>query len=221
MDLTPYSAIFKNYLLDVPSEEVFNRRFQIYMDEAEYPGQIIDQINRCDCPFFREAYSNCAYRYVLSHTATRADEDSHHLSEDARREITYQLEKIISVARGQQKAQNATFAAGGSLRQSDDHECRIVKNEQDIARLSRDLDQLKEVVSSIQQPHPVSALPPENDYTFLNEWLEKEKRLGRDYYREANFNRSLMCRRLGNIINWEPDPRTLARNQRRAEDARY
>ena len=56
-------------------------------------------------------------------------------------------------------------------------------------------------------------LPPENDYQALVQWLEAEKTVGRNYYHEADFNRSKMCRNLRKILGWEPDQNSLRKAQ--------
>ena len=58
-----------------------------------------------------------------------------------------------------------------------------------------------------------SSLPPENDYQALVRWLDAEKQLGNDYYAEAGFNRSRMCRELRKILGWEPDQNSLRKAQ--------
>ena len=45
-------------------------------------------------------------------------------------------------------------------------------------------------------------LPKEGDYIELVLWLENQKAQGIDYYAEAGFNRSKMCRNLQPIIKW-------------------
>ena len=56
-------------------------------------------------------------------------------------------------------------------------------------------------------------LPHENKYAELAEWLKAEKALGRDYYEEAGYNRSKMCRDLKNILGWMPDQNSLRKAQ--------
>ena len=58
-----------------------------------------------------------------------------------------------------------------------------------------------------------STLPQENNYQALVQWLEAEKTLGNDYYAEAGFNRSRMCRELRKILGWEPDQNSLRKAQ--------
>ncbi len=58
-------------------------------------------------------------------------------------------------------------------------------------------------------------IPKEGDYTALVKWLEIEKSNGNDYYAEADFNRSQMCRNLLKIIGWEPNQDSLRKAQGR------
>jgi len=55
--------------------------------------------------------------------------------------------------------------------------------------------------------------PQEGDYQSLAEWLENEKKKGIDYYAEAGYNRSKMCRELRKILGWEPDQNSLRKAQ--------
>ena len=56
-------------------------------------------------------------------------------------------------------------------------------------------------------------LPREGKYDELIRWLAEQKTHGRDYYAEADFNRSLMCRNLLKIIGWEPNQDSLRKAQ--------
>ena len=56
-------------------------------------------------------------------------------------------------------------------------------------------------------------LPQEGKYQELAEWLEAEKTLGKDYYADAENNRSKMCRDLKNILGWTPDQNSLRKAQ--------
>ena len=56
-------------------------------------------------------------------------------------------------------------------------------------------------------------LPLEGKYQELAEWLEAEKTLGKDYYADAENNRSKMCRDLKNILGWTPDQNSLRKAQ--------
>lgn len=58
-----------------------------------------------------------------------------------------------------------------------------------------------------------SSVPPENDYQKLATWLEAQKSLGNDYYADAGYNRSKMCRELRKILKWTPDQNSLRKAQ--------
>ena len=72
-------------------------------------------------------------------------------------------------------------------------------------------DYLKHQVDELQQVQPV--LPPEGKYEPLVQWLRFQKAQGNDYYAEAGYNRSKMCRDLRKIIGWEPDQSSLRKAQ--------
>ena len=69
---------------------------------------------------------------------------------------------------------------------------------------------LQEITSAENLTMP---LPPPNDYVHLVPWLEKEKTAGRDYYKQANNNRTQMCRNLSKILNWEVNENSLRKAQ--------
>lgn len=46
-------------------------------------------------------------------------------------------------------------------------------------------------------------LPPNGNYVKLAQWLEYQKSIGNDYYKEAGFNRTEMCKNLDKIIGWK------------------
>jgi hypothetical protein len=50
------------------------------------------------------------------------------------------------------------------------------------------------------------------------DWLEYEKKEGRDYYAYANNNRSLMCRNLSKIVGWIVNENSLQKAQNRLHD---
>lgn len=56
-------------------------------------------------------------------------------------------------------------------------------------------------------------LPKKRDYVALVKWLEYQKSIGNDYYKEAGFNRSEMCRRLSSILHWEVKENSLRKAQ--------
>ena len=58
-----------------------------------------------------------------------------------------------------------------------------------------------------------ATLPTENDYQALAQWIEAEKSLGNDYYADAGYNRSKMCRELRKILKWTPDQNSLRKAQ--------
>lgn len=64
----------------------------------------------------------------------------------------------------------------------------------------------------IEEEH---SCPPENDYRALVRWLADEKKRGNDYYAEADYNRSKMCRNLLKIIGWWPNQDSLRKAQMR------
>ena len=51
--------------------------------------------------------------------------------------------------------------------------------------------------------------PKEGHYDELVKWLDEQKDQGNDYYADAGFNRSLLCRNLMAIIGWEPNQDSL------------
>lgn len=75
------------------------------------------------------------------------------------------------------------------------------------AEYIRQLEERLQDFTQAEKEH--STLPQENDYQALVRWLEAEKTLGNDYYAEAGYNRSKMCRNLRKIIGWEPNQSSL------------
>ena len=73
----------------------------------------------------------------------------------------------------------------------------------------------KEVQQKTRAEEESATLPPENDYQALAQWLAAEKEIGNDYYAEAGFNRSRMCRELRKILGWTPDQNSLRKAQNR------
>jgi hypothetical protein len=71
------------------------------------------------------------------------------------------------------------------------------------------------VPSDIQPADTDSVIPAEGHYVDLVRWLDVQKAKGNDYYAEANFNRSQLCRNLSGIIGWEPDQGSLRKAQNR------
>ena len=56
-------------------------------------------------------------------------------------------------------------------------------------------------------------LPQEGDYQAVVKWLQLEKEKGEDYYAQAQFNRSRMCRQLSNIFGWIVNENSLRKAQ--------
>ena len=85
---------------------------------------------------------------------------------------------------------------------------------QRVLQLEEENRRLRSELSGYQQAEETAAtLPHENKYAELAEWLKAEKALGRDYYEEAGYNRSKMCRNLRTIIGWEPNENSLRKAQ--------
>ena len=76
----------------------------------------------------------------------------------------------------------------------------------------------KELEAFTQAEDERSRLPQENDYQSLVQWLEAEKALGNNYYAEAGFNRSKMCRNLRKILGWTPDQNSLRKSQQLSQN---
>ena len=79
-----------------------------------------------------------------------------------------------------------------------------------IRQLEQQVQALQKQIQAVTRAEEETAiLPPENDYQALAKWLKAEKTLGNDYYCDAGFNRSKMCRELRKILGWEPDQNSL------------
>lgn len=102
-----------------------------------------------------------------------------------------------------------------ALRQDRDRWANLAMEErQYILQLEETIRSLQTQLDSIHQAEEeTTSLPPENDYRSLAQWLVAEKTLGNDYYIEAGFNRSKMCRELRKILGWEPDQNSLRKAQ--------
>ena len=75
-------------------------------------------------------------------------------------------------------------------------------------------DEIEQAQNDLNKAEEESAsLPSENDYQALAKWLVAEKTLGNDYYGNAGYNRSKMCRELRKILGWEPDQNSLRKAQ--------
>ena len=89
-----------------------------------------------------------------------------------------------------------------------------MEQHQYIRQLEQQIQQLQQELQRYNRAEEeASSLPQENDYQTLARWLEAEKKLGNDYYAEAGFNRSKMCRELRKILGWEPDQNSLRKAQ--------
>jgi len=58
---------------------------------------------------------------------------------------------------------------------------------------------------------PKSKYPKEKDYIAVVEWLEEEKKEGRDHYADARNNRAKMCRNISDILGWDVDRNSLGK----------
>lgn len=56
-----------------------------------------------------------------------------------------------------------------------------------------------------------ASLPAPNRYADLYRWIQEEKIAGQDYLADAGGNRTLMCKRLSDILGWAIDPNTLGK----------
>jgi len=66
-----------------------------------------------------------------------------------------------------------------------------------------------------EAPKKEDNYPPKGNYVRLVAWLKQEKEAGRDYFAEADYNRSEMCRRLSKIVGWVVDENSLRKAQNR------
>lgn len=81
------------------------------------------------------------------------------------------------------------------------------------AEYIRQLEERIQVLTKAEEES--DTLPQENDYQALVQWLAAEKTLGNNYYAEAGYNRSKMCRNLRKILGWEPDQNSLRKAENR------
>ena len=89
-----------------------------------------------------------------------------------------------------------------------------VEQQQYIQQLEQQIIRLQTQLQTINAAEETtSSLPPENNYQILVEWLEAQKTLGNDYYADAGYNRSKMCRELRKILKWTPDQNSLRKAQ--------
>jgi hypothetical protein len=104
--------------------------------------------------------------------------------------------------------QNSVFDPTDALRRDRDRWAQIAMDQAEYIR------QLEQRLQDFMKAEEDSAsLPPENDYQALVKWLAAEKALGNDYYADADFNRTRMCRNLRKILGWEPDQNSLRKSQ--------
>lgn len=68
---------------------------------------------------------------------------------------------------------------------------------------------------SKEQAYEKPRYPHERNYNDVVDWLEKEKKEGRNYYAEAGNNRSNMCRIISPIVGWEVNENSLRKAQKR------
>ena len=106
--------------------------------------------------------------------------------------------------------QHSNFDPLEALRRDRD---RWAQMAMDQAEYIRQLEERIQVLTKAEEESVT--LPQENDYQALVQWLAAEKTLGNDYYAEAGYNRSKMCRNLRKILGWEPDQNSLRKAENR------
>jgi len=113
--------------------------------------------------------------------------------------------------------QHSTFDPLEALRRDRDRWAQIAMDQAEyIRQLEDEIQNLKSQLETLTKAEEDSStLPQENDYQALVKWLEAEKTLGNDYYAEASYNRSKMCRDLRKILGWEPDQNSLRKAQQK------
>lgn len=90
----------------------------------------------------------------------------------------------------------------------------IKSMQQHLAELQKQVRILSEQIVDKKTPLK-DLLPKENDYVGLVEWLMDQKIDGHDYYKEAHYNRSKMCRNISPIVGWIVDQNSLRKAQGR------
>ncbi len=105
---------------------------------------------------------------------------------------------------------NSTFDSWDALRRDRDRWAQLAM---DQAEYIRQLEERIQVLTKAEEESVT--LPQENDYQALVQWLAAEKTLGNNYYAEAGYNRSKMCRNLRKILGWEPDQNSLRKAENR------
>ena len=106
--------------------------------------------------------------------------------------------------------QHSNFEPLEALRRDRD---RWAQMAMDQAEYIRQLEERIQVLTKAEEESVT--LPQENDYQALVQWLAAEKTLGNNYYAEAGYNRSKMCRNLRKILGWEPDQNSLRKAENR------
>ena len=97
-----------------------------------------------------------------------------------------------------------------ALRQERDRWANMAMEQlQYIRQLEEEINQLKRE----RMKEESVSMPAENDYITLVQWLAAEKTRGNDYYAEAGYNRSRMCRELRKRLGWTPDQNSLRKAQ--------
>ena len=105
---------------------------------------------------------------------------------------------------------HSDFDSWDALRRDRDRWAQLAMDQAEYIR------QLEERIQTLTKAEEESeTLPLENDYQALVKWLEAEKTLGNNYYAEAGYNRSKMCRNLRKILGWEPDQNSLRKAENR------
>ena len=106
--------------------------------------------------------------------------------------------------------QHSNFDPLEALRRDRDRWAQLAMDQAEYIR------QLEERIQALTKAEEESeTLPQENDYQALVQWLAAEKALGNNYYAEAGYNRSKMCRNLRKILGWEPDQNSLRKAENR------
>ena len=104
-----------------------------------------------------------------------------------------------------------------ALRRDRDRWAQLAMDQAEYIRLlEQEMQSYKNQLQTLTKAEEESVtLPQENDYQTLVQWLAAEKTLGNNYYAEAGYNRSKMCRNLRKILGWEPDQNSLRKAENR------
>ena len=93
---------------------------------------------------------------------------------------------------------------------------RCMEQQQYIRMLESELENLRTQLKNLIKPlRNVETFPVKDNYLEVTQWLEQQKLSGNDYYAEANYNRTAMCRRLSGIFGWIVDQNSLRKAQNR------